>query len=382
MSTGNVTVNGTVFNSTTTGAPFNFTGANNTQFSFRNQTAIADGYVALLINYTDAAGHTGNVTVYFYVDNTAPSSVAGLTNSSTGTYKPSAVQAIQVQIADVQQTNKTVTLNYYINGSWFTTFMTGTPSTLTVYSGTISTISNTTLLDAVTGKGYIPYYITGTDNATNTITNGGGVNSPLANLTIGTNATGTIQGYVFLTNRTIVPNSTSSLTVSDGTRSASVNTAGFYQITSVPAGTYTVTVSGSGYWTNSTSATVTADATTQANISVTGSENFNITLPGTSGTSISGFWNAGWNDFYFATRLYSAGTTNYTVAYLFQRMGVTGSYNYTAIWRYNATSQSWSSYIPDNSGTGDTLSNVTSSDDHYWVYVNSTDRVELESRYV
>ncbi|MFH0711025.1 MAG: hypothetical protein V1944_00435, partial [Candidatus Aenigmatarchaeota archaeon] len=120
--------------------------------------------------------------------------------------------------------------------------------------------------------------------------------------------------------------------------------------------------------------------TTTQNMRVIGAESFNITLPGTSGSSTTGFWDIGWRDFYFRTGLYSAGTSNYTVEYLFLPMGSGTNYNYSAVWRYNATSLTWSSFIPKE--TGNTLSNVSSSSDHFWVYVNGTDRVELEARYV
>ncbi|MBI5697817.1 MAG: carboxypeptidase regulatory-like domain-containing protein, partial [Thaumarchaeota archaeon] len=367
---GNVTANYTNFTT------YSFNGTNATNFAIYNTSSIADGYIAIRVNFTDRVGNIGNATVYFYEDNTAPSAVYGLTNSSSLNYAPTTGQTMNVLVTDVQQTNETVILNYYLNGTWFTKALTGTPSTSTTYTGTISTMSNTTLYDAISGKGYMPYYVTGTDNATNSITNGGSVGSPLGNLTFG--GTGVIQGYVYLTNTSIVPNGT--VRVSDGTRTVSTDTAGLYQITSVPATTYTLTVSGTGYRTNSTSVTVTAGATTTQNMRITGAESFNITLPGTSGSSATGFWDTGWHDFYFATRMYSAGSTNYTVEYLFFTMGVTNNYNYTAVWRYNATNQTWASFVPQASGN--TLVNVSSSDDHYWVYVNATDRVEFEPRYV
>ena len=534
MGVGNISINDTRF------AVYNFTGENATTFAIWNTSAVNDGRVDIKINYTDNATNTGEAGVYFTEDNTAPSAVYGLTNSSSQSYATTSSQNIEVRVDDAQQTNSTITLYYYLNGTWFSTTLGGIPSTSTTYSGTISTIANTTAFDAATGKGYMPYYITGVDNATNSITNGGSIASPLANLTFGTtgsidgyvlrndtsaaisgatvsdgtraavtnsngyyiissvpagtytvtataidytsnstssvsvtagattranvtmaytatgviqgyvlqngtstaisgatvsdgtraavsnsvgfyrissvpvgtytltvsaanyvtnssagtatvtagatttlnvtlvsNATGVIQGYVYLTNTSIVPNGT--VQASDGTRTANTNTAGLYQITGVPSGTYTLTVSGIGYRTNSTSVTVTAGATTTQNMRVTGAENFNITLPGTSGTSTTGFWDIGWRDFYFRTGVYSAGTTNYTVEYLFLTMGTTGNYNYSAVWRYNATSQGWASFIPKRSDN--TLTNVSSSSDHYWIYVNGTDRAELEARY-
>lgn len=376
MGVANVSINGTYFNaSTTSAAPWNFSGVNNNGFQFRNTSAIPDGLHAFRINYTDNATNVGNVTVYFYIDNTAPSTVKGLTNSSSQTYAASASQTIEVLIIDGVQTNQTITLNYYINGSWYTALLTGTPGATTIYSGSISTLGDDYKVDS-SSRSYVPYYVSGVDNATNTITgNNGSTSTPLANLTLGT--TGTIQGYVYLTNTSIAPNA--SVQVSDGTRTVNTNTAGLYQITGVPAGTYTLTVSGNGYRTNSTSVSVTVGSTATQNMRITGAENFNITLPGTSGTSTTGFWDTGWHDFKFRTGLFSAATTNYTVENLFLSVGTGTSYNYTAVWRYNATSQGWASFIPKVSGNS--LINISSSDDSYWVYMNTTDRVETEARY-
>ena len=381
MGVANVSINGTYFNNTpTTAKPFNFTGGNSTAFAYRNTSAMADGLYTLVMNYTDNATNIGNTTVYFYVDNTPPSAVYGLTNSSSQTYGTTTSQTIEVQVVDTWQTNRTITLNYYINSSWQTAVLTGTPSTSTTYSGSISTIGDDYKVDSA-GRAYIPYYVTGADNATNPMSsNNGSASSPLANLTFG--STGTIQGYIRLTNTTIAPNSTSVIVVSDGTITVPVNTAGFYQIGGVTAGTYTVTVSGTGYWTNTSSVTVTAGATNRTNISVTGAENFNVTIPGSSTSSATvgtnGFLDSGWHAFKFRTDVLSSGTTNYTIEYLFSSIGQGTSYNYSSVWRYNSTSGSWASFIPKQTNT---WVNITSGDEQYYVRANATDRVEIEPRY-
>jgi hypothetical protein len=462
----NVSINGTYFNDTpTTAKPLSFTGANGGAFAYRNMSAIPDGYYLFVINYTDNATNVGNVSVNFTVDNTPPSAVYGLTNSSSQTYGTTASQTMEVQVVDTWQTNRTITLNYYINSSWQTALLTGTPSTSTTYSGSISTIGDDYKVDSA-GRAYIPYYVTGIDNATNPMSsNNGSATSPLANLTLGTtgaidgyiktndttpvhisgatvsinatgvsatysgangyyyissmpagdyavsvnatnyisnsttitvtagatsranvtiasNATGTINGYITLTNTTAVPNSTSLLSVSDVTRTVGVNTAGLYQITGVPAGAYTITVSGSGYWTNTTSVTIGVGATVQANIKVTGAESFNVTIPGSSTSSATvgtnGFLDSGWHAFLFRADTLSNGTTNHTIEYLFSSIGQGTSYNYSSVWRYNSTSESWASFIPKQTNT---WVNITSGNEQYYVRANATDRVEIEPRY-
>ncbi len=175
MGTGNVSTNNTNF------GVFNFTGGNNTDFSIRNSSAIADSKIAILINYSDNAGNVQNLTVEWIVDNTPPSTINPLKNVTYGKYQPSSSQSIEVRVVDTQ-TNGTVTLNYRynINGTWFTKLLTATPGTSTVYATTIDT-SN-----LVSDNQYLEYYITGVDNATNSITAavGGSSTSSLANLTI------------------------------------------------------------------------------------------------------------------------------------------------------------------------------------------------------
>jgi len=183
MGTGNLTINSTYFNATVSGAPYFFNGTlnNNTAFSFRNTSMIPDGYIAVTINYTDNATNTGQTTVYFYVDNTPPSSAVGLKNSSLGRYQPSSAQVIQVSVTDALKTNGSITLNYRTNNNqtWLTQTMSGTAGTTTAYSTTIDT-------SGLINDEYVLYYISGIDNATNSITAavGGSSSSPLANITI------------------------------------------------------------------------------------------------------------------------------------------------------------------------------------------------------
>ncbi len=529
----NVTINGTTF------GIFNFTGVNNSAFAIRNSSAVPENVVNFTISYNDSSNNTGrNSSILFFVDNTAPSTVVGLTNSSSGTkYAPNSSQTVQVLVVDNLQTNRTITLYYKYpgkNSPWNTTLMTGTPETSTSYSATIDT-------SELVSNQSVSYYITGVDNATNSLVAsiGGSASSPLgrimievnttgaidgyvvandtgsgvsdatvstnqgaavstsdgyykiSNLPLGTytltttksgwitnttsgvsatagtttrqnitlpnnntgtiqgyvrsndttpvllvsavvtdatraaitnvdgfyqisgvpggvytlnvsktdyisnsttnvvvspggttnvnlsmanNATGSIAGYVYLTNTSAtVPNS--SVRVTDGDRTDWTTNLGHYLITGVPAGTYTLTVGGTnGYWTNTTTATVSAGATTTVNTRVTGAESFNVTLPGTSGSSLTGFWEPGWHDFFLATRTFADGT-NTTLPTVVSSI----SRNYTIIYRYNATTQTWASFV--EGATANTFTSIASSDDHYWIYINVTDRFEVERRY-
>jgi hypothetical protein len=433
-------------------ANYSFANTNASSFAIKNITRVLDGLIEFTISYNDSANNTGVTSVSLYEDNTAPSSIVG---NTTGAKVKNSSQIVQVTVIDGLMTNSTITLYYYRYGydtSWQSTMMTANSiGTNTVYNTTI----NTNVSMNVT----VDYYVTGSDNATNPFSsNNGSATSPLAtfsigstgtidgyvirngtttaivgatvsdgtraavsnsagfyqissvppgtytltvsatnyitnssaasvtvsagtttttNVTIANNATGTLDGYVYLTNTSnVIPNS--SVQVSDGTRTVSTNKAtGYYYISSVPAGTYTLTVSGSGYRTNSTTGVVlSTGGTTSTNLKMTGAENFNVTIPGSvvSGHT-NGFWDSGWYDFFLSTTVFSAATTNYTFASLFNSINS----NYSIIYRYNATSASWSSYVP--SAAGNTLTSVASSDDHYWINVNGTDRVEIESRY-
>jgi len=161
---------------------YNFTTENNTLLAIENSsTTLSDGQFVVTIGYQDKAGNVQNTTVVFYKDTTAPSAVYGLTNSTSGKYRPNSTQVITVLASDALQTNQTATLNYYLsyNNTWLTATMTGTPNISTAYTTTIAT-SN-----LVTGQ-YVMYYITGTDNATNAIIAavGGSASSQKGNLTI------------------------------------------------------------------------------------------------------------------------------------------------------------------------------------------------------
>jgi hypothetical protein len=53
-------------------------------FAFKNNTAIPDGSIFIRVSFTDLAGKTGNATVYFMLDTTAP--VVTITYPTEGTY--------------------------------------------------------------------------------------------------------------------------------------------------------------------------------------------------------------------------------------------------------------------------------------------------------
>jgi hypothetical protein len=183
---GNVSTNNTNF------AIYAFTGANNTAFNISNSSVISGGIISIIVRYNDSAANEGNATVTFYIDNAAPSAVNGLTNSSFGKYQRNSSQQVQVRIADVQQTNGSITLYYMLwNHTFRNTQMTGTPGTSTTYTATIDT-SDVDVGADLDGDGLIdiPYYISGVDNATNPIAASSGgsgytASTQLANITIG-----------------------------------------------------------------------------------------------------------------------------------------------------------------------------------------------------
>jgi len=255
MGSGNITTNNTDYTA------YTFSGTNDTAFTVRNNTKVSDGYIAVMLYYNDSALNTGNTTVYFYVDNTPPSSATGLT---TGYRPANASEQILVTVVDSLKTNDTMILNYKIvtgsaGDAWATATMSGTPGTSTTYSASVDTSS------VVVGARVL-YYITGRDNATNSITSaiGGSSSSLLGQFNI--SSAGSIDGYVYRngTNTVIV-----GATVSDGTRAAVTNSNGYYLISGVPIGTYTATATATNYTSNSTSSvSVTVGSTTTSNISM------------------------------------------------------------------------------------------------------------------
>jgi len=446
---GNISVNDTRF------GIYLFNGTNSTSFAIWNTSGVDDGIISLKLNYSDNATNIGNSTVYFYEDNTVPTAT-GLT---TG-FIASGNKSIQVRVADNLMTNSTMTLKYWrdlkddTDGDGVADSGEYQTATMTLNSSSsLGTSSDYIVYIYIHGGNeFVKYYVEGTDNTTNTIsatsnnatnplatlnvsTNGiiqgyikaNGTNIVLVgatvsdgtraavsnnagfyqirgipegtytvtanltnyvgnsssasvsvgqttnlNITLANNATGITQGYVYLTNSSIVPNGT--VYVSDGTRTTPTNTAGLYQITGVPAGTYTLTVSGIGYWTNSTSVTVTADTTTSQNMRVIGAENFNITIPGTVGSSNTGFFDAGWQYFKLSTNILNVSISNYTMAYVSNTING----NFTIIYRWNSTA-GWNTYVPG--AAQNDLSSVASSSDDYYIYMNRTDRVEIGARY-
>ena len=181
MSSENVSITGT-----NAYVVYSFSGANNTAFAIQNSTPISDGQITVTIGYADAAGNTHNVTIVFYKDTSGPTAAYGLTNSSNGTYQSSSSQTVLVRVDDALQTNETIILHYYINGSWFTTTMVGTPGTSTIYTATINTKANVSGYGNCDGKDCVPYYITGVDNATNLISAavGGSASTNLSSIII------------------------------------------------------------------------------------------------------------------------------------------------------------------------------------------------------
>ncbi len=145
-------------------------------------TGLADGFYNITVTANDTAGNNRTNVTFFYVDNTAPTAVIALSNSTRGTYRPNSTEQIMVQINDASQTNATIdiytrwpngTTNLH-NTSW------AAPGTSAVYSWRIDTS------DLVTDQ-MVKYYVAATDNASNVATGVGTLASPLSNITIDVN---------------------------------------------------------------------------------------------------------------------------------------------------------------------------------------------------
>jgi hypothetical protein len=144
-------------------------------------TVLADGFYNITITANDTAGNVVTNTTYFNVDNTAPSAVIALSNSTRGTYRANSSEQIRIQINDAVQTNATIDVyTRWPNGSVIFKSATAVPGTATVYNFTIDTS------DLVTDQ-MVKYYIAATDNASNAATLTGTLSSPLSNITIDVN---------------------------------------------------------------------------------------------------------------------------------------------------------------------------------------------------
>jgi hypothetical protein len=353
-----------------------------------NTTGSIDGYIlmngtdtvvsgAIVSDDTRAAVTNANG---YYVISGVPAGTYTLTVSATSYVTNSSATAIVTVGATTRanislQYNATGIIQGYVLQNGTSTVISGA----TVSDGTRAAVSNSVGFYQITGVPVGTYtltamatnYITNSSAGSVTVTTGSTNN---ANISIANNATGIIQGYAYLTNTTLRPNAT--VQVSDVIRTANTNSAGFYQITGVPAGTYTLTVSGVGYWANTTaSVAVLAGSTTTQNMWTTGAENFNVTIPGTVGSSTTGFYDSGWHQFFLSIQVFSGATTNYTIANLFTSV----ESKYTILYRYNSTAGSWTSYVP-GAGSND-LTSIGSTSDQYYINMNATDRVEIERRY-
>jgi len=373
MGTGNVTINSTYFNASANLGPYSFNGTNNTAFAFRNQTAVPDGYYAVKINYTDNATNTGEATVYFYVDNTPPTSFTAIT---TGTKVKNSSQTVQVNVTDNLMTNASITLYYYRYGydaSWQTITMTGTPSVNTTYSVNINT--------DVLGITQVGYYVVGTDNATNSFsTSNGTATSPLGNFTVGD----TTAPSITLTSP--------SGTITDNTPTLVVNTSesGYCKYDtadkSMSSMTYAMTGSGTGheatlsiltdnYYTyhvrcNDTYGNEMSVGTTIA-FDLDTMNLFNITKPD---TKYSYFNASKWGS--FALPLWTLQTTTLTYYNVTSVLSsVNGNYNnfYADI----GANSTWRSYVPGRPANSFTDFTYNGTHAIYYIYMNTTDRIEI-----
>jgi len=164
---------------------YSWNGLNGTSFAIRNSSSLSDGNYSITLTFNDSANNTGQTAISFFKDDTAPSVVIALTNSSSGKYQPNSTQRIYVILTDNLKTNDTITVSYYLssNSTWTNTTasLVSSPASATSTYAT-GTIDTTDMVD----NQYIKFFITGADNATNAIAGSvaGTFSSPLANLTI------------------------------------------------------------------------------------------------------------------------------------------------------------------------------------------------------
>ncbi len=145
----------------------------NSYYNYTNNTAaVRDGLYNFTITANDTAGNTQTNVTWMYVDNTAPNSTNAVFGNTTGNKRRgNLTQDITVTVFDAQ-TNATLDLYYrYIRSSikaadWYYTKITGTVGAATKYM----TAANITLPDTNDGAA-VEYYVVGTDNVTNAISN-------------------------------------------------------------------------------------------------------------------------------------------------------------------------------------------------------------------
>ncbi len=145
-------------------------------------TILADGLYNITVTVNDTVGNARTNVTFFYVDNTAPTAVIALSNSTSGYYRPNATEQIRIQINDASQTNATIDVRAWSNNTGWTIYKTtsAAPSVAAVYNVTIDTS------DLVDNE-RVKFFVMATDNASNVATYPGSLGIPLSNITIDVN---------------------------------------------------------------------------------------------------------------------------------------------------------------------------------------------------
>jgi hypothetical protein len=335
-------------NATNVNATINVSALQSSVVLYRNETS-ASGYSQEILlgvgvyNYTGYfAGNTNYTTSQTTQILTIGQGTPILTLTASPSWTPSDVTAATVTCSATSQ-NSEVTANLYKNGT------------------NVNTLEN----------GIAVMRASGAYNFTCNSTAGGNYTSnSTSNIMTVTGTKGSIEGYIFLRNSTTVPSGTVNAYISGTGNSRGIEPSGYFKFENLNPATYTVSVSGAGYYGNSTSVSVTAGGTANANMTILGPENYNFTLPDQSTHS---FWTSGWHNFWLSTRPFTS-VTNYNFTSLFS--SING--NYTAI--YRNVSGTWQSFIRSESSND--FYNISTSDYLYWIYMNATDRVEVEPKYI
>jgi len=251
--------------------------------------------------------------------------------------------------------------------------MTGTPGATTTYTITINT--------NVLGITQVGYYVIGVDNATNPFsTNNGSATSPLGNFTVGD------------TTAPSITSTSPSGTITDNTPTLVVNTseAGYckYDTADKSMSSMANSMTGSSTGHEATLSTLTDNYytyyvrcnDTYGNEMSTGTSIafdldtrslFNITKPDTkySYFTASKWWS-------FALPLWTLQTTTLTY-YNVTSVLASVSGNYNNFYADIGNNNTWRSYVPGRSVNSFTDFTYNGSASIYYIYVNTTDRIEI-----
>ncbi len=138
---------------------WSFSGTNNTGFTVRNNTYVADGAVNINLGYVDFAGNAGNATRLFYIDTVAPSIT--ITSPTATAYGSSSITLAYTASDAVSGISS---CSYRLDSASATTAGSSVSTTLNVNDG-----SRTITVTCTDGVGYST-----TQSVTFTVSVGGG----------------------------------------------------------------------------------------------------------------------------------------------------------------------------------------------------------------